>query len=131
MLFGVAVVVALSAGGMAWKYATAKIAGQVNAEVQIESAPSRTGNYNAFFDQCAAIQGYEGTIAMHEAALDTVSGDDADRLRIVLSGIKAQRLRAIAQYNQDVRKEYTMGRFLDPRLPTNIDARAGTTQCAN
>lgn len=129
--FAVVAVLALSGVSLGWKYLTAEVSGRVNAEVQIESAPSRMANYETYFDQCAAIQGYEGSIAIHEPTLASVTGDEAERLRVVLSGIKAQRLRAIAQYNQDVRKEYTMGRFFDPRLPTHIDPRAEATQCAN
>lgn len=122
-----------SLGTMAWKYYTARISGIANAERQIESAPSRIAGYEAYFDQCAAIQGYEGALDAQRSmlAVPKLSAEDSARIQTVITGISAQRARAIAQYNADVRKEYTQARFLDAGLPKNIDLQGKTTQCAN
>lgn len=131
LVFAVLVLIVLSAGMLAWKYLTAEVSGRVNAEVQIESAPSRIANYESYFDQCAAIQGYEASLVAQKAALSGLTGDDASRIRTVIAGITAQRSRAIAQYNVDVRKDYTKARFLDSGLPKAIDAKSEVTVCAN
>lgn len=123
---------AILAGGVyAWKYFMAAPAGKANAEWQIESAPSRIQNYNHFFNLCSAIQGYEAAIAAQRSVIDQVQGKEAERTRANINGLVAQRARAIAQYNADVHKEYTMARFLDPRLPINLNVASEKTQCAN
>ncbi|WP_410480716.1 hypothetical protein ACJ70E_16020 [Pseudomonas plecoglossicida] len=131
LVFAALVLIVLSAGLLAWKYLTAEVSGRVNAEVQIESAPSRIANYEGYFDQCAAIQGYEASLVAQKATLAGLNGDDANRVRTVIAGITAQRSRAIAQYNVDVRKDYTKARFLDSGLPKVIDAKSEVTVCAN
>lgn len=129
--FGLVALAAVSALTLGWKYLTAEVSGRVNAEVQIESAPSRLANYEAYFDQCAAIQGYEASLVVQREALVGLTGDDAQRVKTVIAGISAQRSRAIAQYNVDVRKDYTKARFLDSGLPKVIDAQSESTVCAN
>ena len=128
----IVVVLGLLAGGVyAWKYFMAAPAGKANAEWQIESAPSRIQNYNHFFNLCSAIQGYEAAIAAHRSVVDQVQGKEAERTRANINGLVAQRARAIAQYNADAHKEYTMARFLDPRLPINLNVASENTKCAN
>jgi len=131
LVFAVLVLIVLSAGLLAWRYLTAEVSGRVNAEVQLESAPSRIANYESYFDQCAAIQGYEAALAAQRSSLAGLSGDDASRVKTVIAGISAQRSRAIAQYNVDVRKDYTKARFLDSGLPKAIDDKSESTICAN
>ena len=121
-------------GSYAFKYYMAPVAGKANAEWKIESADSRIGNYEKFFDQCASIQGYESAIQVQqEALLAATTPEDKSRLNTVIAGIKAQRSRAIAQYNADVRKEYTAGRFKDASLPQQIDdsVSGSKTVCVN
>lgn len=133
----VAVVVAgvlLTLGGYAWKYIMAPVAGRANAEWKIESADSRIANYNKYFDQCATIQGYESAIEVQQATLATATeAADKSRIQTVIAGIKAQRSRAIAQYNADVRKVYTDARFKDSSLPSQIDDsyQGSKTVCVN
>lgn len=121
-------------GTYAWKYFMAPVAGKANAEWKIESADSRIGNYEKYFDQCAAIQGYEASIAVQQEALLAMTDPaDKSRTQTVIAGIKAQRSRAIAQYNADVRKAYTAGRFKDASLPQQIDdsISGSKTVCVN
>lgn len=117
----------------AWRYYMAPVAGRANAEWKIESANSRIDGYERFFDQCSAIQGYEGSIAVQEQALKAVtSPEDKSRITTVLAGLRAQRIRAIAQYNADARKAYTIARFKDSGLPNQInDTDGGNTVCVN
>lgn len=129
LLFTVVAIGILTAIGWGWRYATAPIAGKVAAEQQLESAASRITAYNHYFNLCSAIQGYEGALVAQQAILEAADGDEAVRTRANIAGITAQRTRAIAQYNNDVAKAYTTGRFFDGQLPTKLSVK-GTTQCA-
>ena len=127
-------IVVMTVGGYAFKYYMAPVAGKANAEWKIESADSRVGNYEKYFDQCAAIQGYESAIEVQQEALKNATApEDKSRLQTVIAGIKAQRSRAVAQYNADVRKAYTSGRFKDASLPQQIDdsISGSKTVCVN
>lgn len=122
--------VALDLGTKWYKAETAVFSGKSAAEVQIESAPSRIANYNSFYDQCAAIQGYEGAIKAQEANIILgMPADERARTLTVITGIKAQRSRAIAQYNVDARKQYTAARFKASDLPFQLDDSGSKTSC--
>jgi hypothetical protein len=128
----VAMGILMALGGYAWKYFMAPVAGKAEAEWQQESGANRTAQYDKFFDLCAAIQGYESTIRIQSEALKTATApEDRSRLTTVVAGVRAQRGRAIAQYNADARKSYTQGRFLDGSLPTQLNDAAEQTQCVN
>lgn len=129
LLFIIVAVGIITAVSWGWHYSTAPIAGKVAAEQQLESAASRITAYNHYFDLCSAIQGYEGALIAQQAVLEGAEGDEAVRTRANIAGITAQRTRAITQYNNDVAKVYTTGRFFDGQLPTKLSVK-GTTQCA-
>lgn len=134
ILFVVVVGVLLAVGSYGYKYVMAPVAGKANAEWKIESADSRIAGYEKFFDQCAAIQGYESAIQVQQDGLLAASTpEDKSRIQTVIAGIKAQRSRAIAQYNADARKTYTSGRFKDAGLPQQIDdsVSGSKTVCVN
>lgn len=128
-----ATLVAIDLGSTLYKAKTAVFHGKANAEVQIESAPSRIANYNSFYDQCAAIQGYESAIKVQESAITLgMPADDRSRVTTVIAGIQAQRGRAISQYNADARKQYTAARFKASDLPFQLDDSShGKTSCQN
>lgn len=119
----------LSLAGLAWRYYTAEVRGKVDAQVQIESAPSRITRYEHYFDLCAAVQGYEGALTAQRALLSSADGKEAERVRANIAGIAAQRARAIAQYNADASKSYTSARFLGASLPRSLDVNAEFTTC--
>lgn len=129
ILYFVLVAGALSAIGWAWKYSTSTVRGVVDAEVRLESGDNRIYSYENFFDQCASIQGYEQAVFAQEDALKQAKGDEASHIRSTIAAIKAQRARAIAQYNADASKAYTKARFFDDQLPRKISLE-GTTTCA-
>lgn len=134
ILFVVVVGVLLAVGSYGYKYVMAPVAGKANAEWKIESADSRIAGYEKFFDQCAAIQGYESAIQVQQdGLLAATTPEDKSRIQTVIAGIKAQRSRAIAQYNADARKTYTSGRFKDAGLPQQIDdsVSGSKTVCVN
>ncbi len=117
----------LALANWGWKTHTAEIRGKANAEVQIESADSRISNYEHFFDLCAAVQGYEQAAAGQRAQI--AAGVEVSRAYTNLTGIQAQRSRAIAQYNADANKSYTKARFLGDTLPRRLDVNLENTQC--
>lgn len=129
----VLLVIAVIAGlGYAWKYYMAPIAGKADAEWQQESGANRTAQYDKFFDLCAAIQGYEATErAQLGVASSATAESDRSRAHTVIAAVRAQRGRAIAQYNADARKSYTQGRFLDGSLPSQLNDASERTSCVN
>lgn len=133
LFLGILVVgIALTLGGYAWKYFMAPVAGKAQAEWQQESGANRVAQYDHYFDLCASIQGYEATIRAQTLALtQTADPTDHSRISTVLGAVRAQRGRAIAQYNADARKVYTSGRFIDPTLPKQLNDGAEQTLCVN
>ena len=127
LLLAMLALAAMSLAGWAWMYSTAEIRGKAGAEVKIESADSRIANYDHFFDLCAAVQGYEQAAAGQRAQI--AAGVEVNRAYTNLTGIQAQRSRAIAQYNADANKSYTKARFLGDTLPRRLDVNLENTQC--
>ncbi len=109
------------------KSETAGVVGELKMEITQQSEQRRTQSYNHFFDACSAIQGYEASIRAQEVVRDTYKDDKAiDRANTIIASVSAQRDRAIAQYNVDVRKELTLGRFKDSSLPEQLDINKPT-----
>lgn len=91
----------------------------------------RIASYETFFDQCAAIQSKQATIAQMEDELETT--DDPQRkawLQNTLTGIRAGLNSDITRYNADAHKEDTQGHFRDSSLPYTIDINDKETQCS-
>ena len=103
--------------------ATAGLVGRGEARIQIQSASSRIANYNHFFDKCSSIQGHEGAIdaLLDELALYERGSNDFSRVATNLTGVKAARAQAIAEYNNNAQKDYTSGQFRDSDLPYVLD----------
>lgn len=131
-----AILAGVIVGGYAIKYYTADVRGRVEANEQIKNGSNRIAQYDKFFNQCAAIQGLEGSLDSFAVELAATTNDD-DRSRILanITGVSAQRSRSIAQYNADARKNYTDGQFRDSDLPYQISdtsyPKGGGTSCGN
>ena len=102
-------VVAYAAGGLRW--ISAPFWGGVQAEVQLESGPSRISLYNRFFDLCAGVQAIEGQIDAQVAGRNDPQ---------IVAGLHSRRAQVIADYNADAAKEYTNARFLGDELPDRL-----------
>lgn len=126
-------VAVLAVGGLGWRYVIAGPKGAVEAREQILSGATRIAAYNHFFDLCAAVQSYEGALAASMMELETAAPNDQARIRTNITGLTAQRTRAIAQYNADARKDYTIGQFRSLALPFQLSAapyvKGVTTPC--
>ena len=115
-------VVAVTAGSLAYRYYTAEVRGIVDAEVRIESGQNRIQQYNRFFDLCAETQTMQSSLQVQQELLETVEGQEAERVRSNIAGMNAQLHRYVNRYNADARKEYTAARFRDSSLPYQLDA---------
>ena len=123
-----------SAGGWAIRYYTAAPKGIITAQEQIQSAPSRIGAYNYFFDLCSAIQANEVQLDALYAEREVVTTDrNRSRVNASITGVTAERGRGIARYNTDARKDYTIGQFRDSNLPYQLPVTeykvGGRTSC--
>lgn len=122
-VFGVAalvLVVGVASWGFGWIFAGPK--GALEARQQILSGANRIQAYNHFFDQCVSVQKLEFASDAQQAELAAASGqDDRDRILANIAGITAERAGAVAQYNADAEKTYTIGQFRDLKLPFQID----------
>lgn len=112
-------------------YYAAEPVGKVQLEINTTDGRAQEFSYNRFFDQCAAIQGYEEIIVSQRATLKTAQPDDYSRINTNIGAITAERSRAIAQYNVDARKIKTLARFKDNGLPDYIDSTNEKTSCQN
>ena len=110
-----------SVGGWVVRYYTAAPKGIITAQEQIQSAPSRIGAYNYFFDLCSAVQANEAQLDALYAERGVVTTDrDRSRVNASITGVTAERGRGIARYNTDARKDYTIGQFRDSDLPYQL-----------
>lgn len=125
----------LSIAVWGFEVATAGIYGRGEAHKQLNSAGFRIQSYNHFFEACSGIQGLEGSIDAISAQLNgTTNERDRNIVFASLTGVKAARHQAIADYNADARKNYTEGQFRDNDLPfripdTDYPNEGGKTSC--
>lgn len=113
----VALAGALSVALWAFGVFTAPAKGRGDARKQIQSASFRIAAYDHFFNLCGGVQGLEGQLDAQYEELTTATGDDIARVRANIAGIKGERSQAVAEYNQDARKDYTIGQFKSSALP--------------
>jgi hypothetical protein len=127
ILVSILTIVAVGALVFGIRWATAPAKGKLAAREQIQSGQYRIAAYDHFFDLCSSIQGLEGQLAAQRAALSTATGDEEARISANVAGIEGERARAIAEYNADARKSYTLGQFRASDLPYRLDAKETTT----
>lgn len=129
----IAVIVAAILGGYAIKYYTADTRGKIAANEAIHAnAQFRIEAYDRFFNQCAAVQTIEATLAATRAELSSHPTERREeQLHTNLTALVGARAEAVNQYNADAHKGYTAGQFrsndLPPQLPVEIPE--GGTQC--
>ena len=129
------IIFAFTAGIWGLKVATAGIYGRGEARIQIQSATFRIAAYELFFGQCAGIQANEAQIDSLALTLDTeeLSQRTREIMLTQLTGVRAARLGAIADYNLDAERSWTVGQFRDEDLVFKIPAteypQGGKTIC--
>ncbi len=130
IMVGLVLAITFTALGVQWLTADSK--GATEARTRILSADTRIVAYNHFFNACSSIQGLEGVIAEQEEILDDAeSTRERERIRTNIAGAKGLRLQAIAKYNGDAEKDYTIGQFRDLDLPFHLDSERIPTRCAS
>lgn len=115
-----AAVIGLTVGldifGLWYRAETAPIRGKSNAEVQIESAPSRIQRYEEFFALCQSVQTKEDQILALQAN-QTMKPAKRD---IAITAQQAARSQLINEYNSKSAQAYTAARFKDSNLPSEL-----------
>lgn len=115
-LLAIVVLIALALGGLAWRYYTAEIRGRVDAQEQIESAPSRIQRYQEFFNLCQSIQTKEDSIDNLRAN----STMDEERKGTAITANQNARAQLINEYNSKSAQSYTAARFKASNLVYQI-----------
>lgn len=110
---------------------TADFRGKNQAIEQTKANGSyRIAAYDQFFDLCASVQDFEGTIAVLEQELnDSPSERRIEQIKGALSANRIARIEAINTYNIDARKAGTRGQFRSSDLPFQLDRHAEETTC--
>lgn len=116
----VALIVAVAVTIAIVRWVTAPAKGRVQARQQIQSGSFRIAAYDSFFNACASIQGVEGQLDAQLEEEKTATGDDLARVQANIAGLKGARAQAVAQYNADARKGYTVGQFRASDLPYQL-----------
>lgn len=117
-----ALLIAMSIGGLAWRYYTADVRGVVDAEEQITRGTNRIQQYERFFDLCSQAQTMQSSIESQELLLEDADESERRRIRSNLAGMNAQLNRYVNQYNVNAAKDYTAARFQASNLPFNLNA---------
>lgn len=110
----------LFAGGLAFRYFTADVRGQVDMQEEVMSGEFRQMSYEHFYNLYADIQSFEDQVRNQQEMVRTTEGDEQARYRRNVNALMNQRAAVIRQYNADVRKEGTRGQFLASDLPRSI-----------
>lgn len=101
---------------------------------QVNTASFMRESYDHFYNLCAAIQGDEVALDAQRYALrSATTDDDKARINANIAGITADRGGAIAEYNADAHKTFTLGTFRAADLPFTINLagyrKGAHTQC--
>lgn len=105
-----------------WRWVAAPIEGAVGAREEIQSSEFRIAAYERFFNLCSAVQSHEAQIDAISEELQEAPEEDRSRIRSNLTGVRAQRMRLIREYNSEASRDYTTGQFRSANLPDRLDA---------
>lgn len=126
LLVGVLVMALVGGAYLGIRYLTADVRGAADQrERTVAAGDYRIAAYDAFYDQCAAVQALEDQIAT-ATANTTLPADQREQNIIALTN---QRNSLIRQYNADARKTDTRGNFRASDLPYSLDTTQETTSC--
>lgn len=128
-IFGViAVIIALSLSTYVYRYMTADIKGQVDAQEQITSGGNRVQEYEKFFKLCENTANMKGNVETQRLLLDSAeTTKERSRIRANIAGMEASIRKNVSDYNS-MSKQYTTERFKDSSLPHRLDFD-GNTDC--
>jgi hypothetical protein len=122
VILAIIVVAVSSLGFWGFRVFFADEIGRGNAEIQIQSAPSRIVRYESFYNQCNSIVALEVQIDREAARIATIEDEAARQIaETTLSGLYGQRARGATEYNADASKDYTSAQFMASDLPYHID----------
>lgn len=105
---------------------TAAFFGNVDAQVQIESGPSRIAKYEEFFETCSAVRSVEAQLDAQKTLLASLdpTHDQYARTMTNIAGLSARRATHIETYNRLAAQEETTARFQADNLPSRLSDAA-------
>ena len=124
--------IALTAGGLLWRYVIAEPRGKVEQEEILQQGQNRIAQYDYFFNLCAGIQSDEATIRALFEELNSnppPSASRRDQIRATITGVRSGRAEKVNQYNADARKSGTIAQFRSSSLPFFINSAEEITTC--
>lgn len=102
---------------------TAPFRGHVATVEETTANPNfRISAYNSFFDKCASVVAMEQRINLLESKPNLT-----DKEQTELRGMKGIHADLVSRYNNDVRKDYTVGQMRDSDLPYQLNINGGNT----
>lgn len=116
-----AIVFVVSGFSVGWRYMTAEIRGIVGAEEQIQSSRNRLDKRKQYYDLCRNVRSYEVKIQNAIARLENTKGEEAQRIRQNLNGLRNMRSEDIAKYNSFANQEGMAAQFRASDLPAELE----------
>lgn len=131
IVFSLVCAAAIWFGVTIFRKETADFRGSAAQTEQVRADGSyRIAAYDAFYNQCAGIQGKEATLAALKAELaEGPTPDRAAQVRATITAVASSRGADIAQYNADTAKAGTKAQFLSSTLPYVLDPNQEHTTC--
>ena len=128
----VGVILLLAVIGFGIRWIVAEPEGRLEAREQtVGNGTFRLAAYDHFFSLCTSAQADGDRIAnltaQQEATTDPVW---RERLAVTITTVRNQQAATIREYNNDARRDYTVGQFRDSDLPFEIQANEqGEVSC--
>lgn len=115
-------IVGITAAGWGISWVTAPFRGAVGAREKIQADPNfRLDAYNSFYNQCASIQALEGDEDSQTTLLSSVTNENDKRiLNANIAALEGTRSGAIARYNIESHKQWTVAQFKSRALVYEI-----------
>jgi hypothetical protein len=125
-----ALVVGLTAAGLAWRYVIAEPRGKVQQEEILQRGQNRIARYDHFFNLCAAVQSDEATIgALTQELATDPPVSRVTQINATITALRSGRAEKINQYNADARKSGTIAQFRSSDLPFQLVHTEEVTSC--
>lgn len=126
----IVLIIALTLGGLVWRYVIAEPRGKVQQEEILQQGQNRIARYDHFFNLCAAVQSDENTMeALRDELATNPPADRVTQINATITALRSGRAEKINQYNVDARKSGTIAQFRSSDLPYQLDMTTEVTLC--
>lgn len=108
-------------GTWTYKWFTAPIRGKIEKREKIQGRDFRIYSYDHFYDLYSSYQSYKDALRAQLNVLESAEdSSEKRRIRQNIAGIKSQMARVREEYNNDSRKQETVGKFKSWDLPEKL-----------